>query len=103
MTARQKSALLWGVVGALLFLVLHQGYLLFDGEFLGVGPVAGVAVAVFAATSVASYYTAGHLEVFESAGALGADQTNDAGTEDATASDEAMDDEADEWIWGGEE
>lgn len=65
LTPRLKSAVLWGVVGALFFLVLHQAYLLVDGQFLGVGPVAAVAVGVFTATVVASYFTAGHLDVFE--------------------------------------
>jgi len=39
---RRLSALLWGLVGALSFLVAHGGYLLLGGAFLGVGPVAAV-------------------------------------------------------------
>lgn len=64
-TGRRRSAVLWGVVGALFFLVLHQGYLLVDGAFLGVGPVSAVAAAVFAVTTVASYYAAGRREAFD--------------------------------------
>lgn len=57
MRPRLRSALLWGAVGALSFLVAHGGYLLAGGAFLGVGPVAGVTGVVFVATAVASYYT----------------------------------------------
>jgi hypothetical protein len=56
MTPRRRSALLWGAVGALSFLVLYGAYLGGGGAFLGIGPVAAVAVAVFAASAVASYY-----------------------------------------------
>ncbi|WP_336134560.1 hypothetical protein [Natronomonas amylolytica] len=59
MKPRQKSALLWGAVGALAFLVLHQAYLLADGAFLGVGPVAAVAVIVFTGTAASAYYVEG--------------------------------------------
>jgi len=47
MNAQRKSSLLWGVVGALAFLVLVQGYRLFVGP-LGPGPLAlgGVALLV---------------------------------------------------------
>ena len=55
MTPRGRSALQWGVVGALSFLVFHQGYLLVGGEFLGFGPVGSVAAAVFALATVATY------------------------------------------------
>jgi len=44
LTARGTVA--WGLVGSLTFLVLHQGYLLVGGQFLGVLPVAATAVAV---------------------------------------------------------
>jgi hypothetical protein len=53
---RLQSALLWGAVGAMAFLTLHQGYLLAGGSFLGVGPVAAVTVAVFLAATVGTYY-----------------------------------------------
>ena len=56
MTPRGHSALLWGAIGTLVFLVLHGAYLLVGGAFLGVGPIAGVAVLVFGMTSVTSYY-----------------------------------------------
>ncbi|MDR9381363.1 MAG: hypothetical protein RI560_06795 [Natronomonas sp.] len=56
LSPRRASALLWGVVGALAFLVVHGAYLLSGGAFLGVGPIAGVACAVFAATALGSYY-----------------------------------------------
>lgn len=56
MTVRRFSALLWGFVGALSFLVFHGAYLLLDGTFLGVGPIATVTVVVFALAAVVSYY-----------------------------------------------
>jgi hypothetical protein len=59
MRPRQKSALLWGAVGAFAFLVLHQGYLLADGAFLGVGPIAALAVVIFVGTAVSAYYLEG--------------------------------------------
>ena len=56
MTPRRRSALLWGAIGALAFLVLHGGYLLAGGPFLGIGPVAAVTALVFGVTAVSSYY-----------------------------------------------
>jgi hypothetical protein len=53
---RGASALLWGGVGALSFLVLYGVYLLLGGPFLGVGPIATVTGAVFAGAAAASYY-----------------------------------------------
>ena len=53
---RRLSALLWGLVGALSFLVAHGAYLLLGGAFLGVGPVAAVTLVVFVATAVSSYH-----------------------------------------------
>ncbi|MFQ3318634.1 MAG: hypothetical protein ACI8UR_002515 [Natronomonas sp.] len=61
MTSRAKSALLWGALGMLAFLVAHQAYLLLGGAFLGVGAVGAVAVVVFAATTSAAYYVEGRL------------------------------------------
>lgn len=62
MTPRRKSALLWGVVGLLAFLVLVQGYQLVGGVtplgFLGklaIGVVVGVV------TAGASYLVEGRL------------------------------------------
>ncbi|WP_299335809.1 hypothetical protein [Haloplanus sp.] len=56
MNARQKSSGLWGVVGALSFLVLVQGYRLLLGP-LGVGTavVAGVTLLVAGVTTGFSY------------------------------------------------
>lgn len=67
MTPRAKAALLWGVTGALVFLVGHQAYLLLDGRFLGVGPVAAVTVLVFGATTAAAYYLEGRITAERSA------------------------------------
>ena len=61
MTPRTKAAALWGAIGALAFLAAHQAYLLADGAFLGVGPVAGVALVVFAAAAASAYYLEGRL------------------------------------------
>ena len=61
MTSRARAAALWGVVGAMAFLAAHQAYLLADGAFLGVVPVFGVAVVVFAVTSASAYYLEGRL------------------------------------------
>ena len=58
---RARAAALWGVVGAMAFLTAHQAYLLADGAFLGVAPVFGVAVVVFAVTSAGAYYIEGRL------------------------------------------
>jgi hypothetical protein len=45
-TPRTKSSLLWGLVGALTFLVLVQGYDLAFGLGMGMGVRVGVAVFV---------------------------------------------------------
>ncbi|WP_232703027.1 hypothetical protein [Halobacterium wangiae] len=55
MEAHTKGSLLWGLVGALAFLVLAQAYLLLADRSIGFGPTLGVALAVFAAATVASY------------------------------------------------
>jgi hypothetical protein len=52
MTPRQKSSLLWGLVGALAFLVLVQAYRLFGGQ-LTVGPAAIAAVALLVGATAA--------------------------------------------------
>jgi hypothetical protein len=59
MRPRQKSALLWGAVGAFAFLALHQAYLLADGAFLGVGPIAAITVVIFVGTALSAYYLEG--------------------------------------------
>ena len=47
MSPRRKSSLLWGLVGALLFLVLALGYRLAGGSLpVGAGGLAGIAVGV---------------------------------------------------------
>ena len=55
-TPRGLSALLWGLVGSLSFLVLHGGYLLLGGAFLGFGSIAAVTAVVFAVATAGSYY-----------------------------------------------
>ncbi|MEZ3116273.1 hypothetical protein RYH80_10165 [Halobaculum sp. MBLA0147] len=62
MTPRAKGAVLWGLVGALSFLVLAQGYVLLGGRLpvgllgrLGVGAVVGVVA------TGATYLAAGRL------------------------------------------
>ncbi|WP_049935397.1 hypothetical protein [Haloplanus natans] len=56
MTPQTKSSLLWGLVGALAFLVLVQGYRLVAGS-LRIGPVAvgGLALLVGAAAAGVTY------------------------------------------------
>lgn len=98
-TGRRRSAVLWGVVGTLFFLVLHQGYLLLDGAFLGVAPVAGVAGAVFAVTALASYYSTGHHETLEGDEMTA---TDEADVDAAVEGGGSAADEDDEWIWGGQ-
>ena len=61
MRARGTAALLWAATGVFVFLVGHQAYLLIGGRFLGVGPVAAVALAVFATTGAAAYFLEGLL------------------------------------------
>jgi predicted tellurium resistance membrane protein TerC len=61
---RRRSALLWGVIGALVFLVLHGIYLLFGGVFLGVAPITAATAGLFAVTAVVSYYVEGRFGLF---------------------------------------
>jgi len=56
---RTKGALLWGLVGALAFLVLAQGYGLVTGDRIGLPVMAGVALAVGAVTAGATYALVG--------------------------------------------
>ena len=60
MTPRGKAALLWGVAGAMAFLAAHQAYLVAGGTFLGVGPVAAVAVVVLVVTAVVAHRLGHH-------------------------------------------
>ena len=55
MDAVAKSAVLWGLVGALAFLVLHQGYVLLGNTGVGLLPAIGVAVVVGVVAAGASY------------------------------------------------
>jgi hypothetical protein len=56
--ARTKATLLWGVVGALAFLVLAQSYLLLSRQRVpSAGPL-GVALVVFVTASVVGWYAA---------------------------------------------
>jgi hypothetical protein len=41
-----EASLRWGLVGALSFLVLVQGYQFVSGQFVGIGVLVGVALAV---------------------------------------------------------
>jgi len=53
---RTRSALLWGLVGALTFLVLLQGYRLLVGTLdIGLPATAGVAVGIGVAVGGISY------------------------------------------------
>ncbi|PSQ18607.1 hypothetical protein BRD00_04795 [Halobacteriales archaeon QS_8_69_26] len=58
---RARAATTWGLVGALAFLVLHQGYLLAGGTFLGLAPVGGIALLVGATTTLAAYLFEGRV------------------------------------------
>ena len=62
MNPRAKSSALWGVVGALSFLVLAQGYHLLDGPNVGFLSLLGVALLVAIAASAAAYVAAGALD-----------------------------------------
>lgn len=109
-TDRWRSALLWGVVGLLVFLVLHQGYLVAGGEFLGIGRIAALAVFVFVGAALGSYVTESRLEDESESGQqkapteVAADATEESTKTTAatqTTDEETADDE-DEWVWGGE-
>jgi len=50
-----KSSLLWGVVAALAFLVLLQGYELLAGQRVDIAVKAGVAVVVLVGSTLLSY------------------------------------------------
>ncbi|MFQ3284187.1 MAG: hypothetical protein ACI9TI_001231 [Natronomonas sp.] len=64
-TPRCRSALLWGLVGALSFLVAHGAYLLLGGAFLGVAPIAAVTLVVFFGAATSSDYVERRLSVAE--------------------------------------
>lgn len=54
-SAVAKSAVLWGLVGALAFLVLHQGYVLVGYDGIGILPAVAVAVVVGAVATATTY------------------------------------------------
>ena len=66
MTPQTKSSLLWGVVGALAFLVLLQGYELATGQRATVAAKAGVTVVVLAGATALSYVARDRLHGNES-------------------------------------
>lgn len=55
MTPIRRAALLWGLVGALAFLVLIQGYELLTDESVTIGVKAGVAVLVGIGAAASTY------------------------------------------------
>jgi hypothetical protein len=57
-----KSSLLWGLVGALSFLVLLQGYHAVTGSFVGVGVMLGVAALVGVCSAVVTHLLRGRLQ-----------------------------------------
>jgi purine-cytosine permease-like protein len=61
MEPRLKSSLLWGLTGALSFLVLVQGYRLVTGEGATLLVALGVAVLVAVVASVSSYVLEGRV------------------------------------------
>jgi hypothetical protein len=61
MEPRLKASLLWGLVGALAFLVLVQGYELLDGPGVSFLVKLAVATGVFGGATAASYVAEGWL------------------------------------------
>ena len=59
MNPRTKSSLLWGLTGALVFLVGLQAFRLVTGESVTVEATVGVALLVGVVASVASYVVEG--------------------------------------------
>ena len=55
MDPRVKSSALWGLVGAMAFLVLVQGYHLVADDFLGIAPMAAGALTVLGVTTAAAH------------------------------------------------
>ena len=66
MDPQTKSSLLWGVVGALAFLVLLQGYELATGQRVDIPLKAGVAVVVLVGATALTYATRDRLPGNES-------------------------------------
>ena len=61
MDDRTKASLLWGLTGALLFLVLAQATRLMSELAIGLSELGPVAVVVFAATTGLGYLIEGRL------------------------------------------
>ena len=61
MNPRTKASLLWGVTGALVFLVGLQAFRLVTGEGATLGVTVGVALAVGVVAGVASYVVEGRV------------------------------------------
>ncbi|MFC7113797.1 hypothetical protein ACFQH2_00700 [Natronoarchaeum sp. GCM10025703] len=59
MRPRVKSSLLWGVVGALSFLVLQNGYVLLGGDSVPLWGVATLTALVGVVSAVTTYYGEG--------------------------------------------
>ena len=59
MNPRTKSSLLWGLTGALVFLVGLQTYRLVTGESVTLGATVGVALLVGVVAGAASYVVEG--------------------------------------------
>ncbi|MFP8952033.1 hypothetical protein ACLI4Z_03535 [Natrialbaceae archaeon A-arb3/5] len=55
MNPRTKSALLWGAVGVMAFLVLVQGYALVSGPLVSIAQGAAVALGVGLVTAASAY------------------------------------------------
>ncbi|WP_232686675.1 hypothetical protein [Halobacterium zhouii] len=58
---RTKASALWGLVGALSFLVLAQAARLLDGPSVGFLPLLGVAIVVALGTTAVTYHAADRL------------------------------------------
>ena len=61
MDRRQKASVLWGLVGALAFLVLVQGYELLGGPGIGMGAKFAVALGVGIGATGLAYVAEGRL------------------------------------------
>ncbi len=61
MRPRAKSSALWGLVGALAFLVLAQGYRLVTDRGVAFAALVGVALAVAVAATAVAYVAEGRL------------------------------------------
>jgi hypothetical protein len=62
---RARASLLWGLIGALGFLVLLQGYRLLTGEGVTVAATVGVALLVGLGAGAATYAIEGRLDAKE--------------------------------------